>query len=683
MMDIYEAARQGSVNDIESAVEEGCDVNTPDENEKTPLWLAVKGGHVDACRILIARGARVEGQPSSVIDLAVQEGHIEIVKLLWPGLYCTVERQHRHLETAISLGFHEIADFLAGTQAFNYQHFQTSDLEMLKEDGFSRREVAAFQQWERFIFVRRYEELRLHQIFFDYALLLATKADRNTGLRLVNLLLRSDKPLADANCVIKIDGEIETPLTNAAMKGNLEILAILIEHPEIKLTMCGKYNWPAFLHLLACPDSIASEQGRAIARILSQGILPDSFLIDGKEAHLETVFRNVLRRGDDGLVKQVIDLVHGAGGLSILPLLIRANDPHGLRWILNNDIARACKPPPILWVLLCNFFQHNPTSEALSLFIRVAVFLIEKAIWDRMVLVCLNSRNFCFVKQFFYPLDELPPREVTEETLKGLSQLSIDQPLIRDWVGKGFANAALWSAVQFGIWKRPTFECLISCPDIDLDEPFPCTTSSNRGETNIILPPSPIPTGEKRKLPLAGRSLGIHELGTPQNHALQDYQMQLMLLDQQNKKRLMMARKEQTEMSAVKRLRAETAGKNPLAWAAANRNARLVEALLRSSRVNVNSQDAYKRTPLMHAIIANDRQIVEELLKIGYIDLNLQDNDGRTAVFHAIQRGELHIIQLLIRTGRVDLSIRDCNGETAQDIANKWGRPDVIAALAT
>lgn len=35
--------------------------------------------------------------------------------------------------------------------------------------------------------------------------------------------------------------------------------------------------------------------------------------------------------------------------------------------------------------------------------------------------------------------------------------------------------------------------------------------------------------------------------GQSGNHALQDYQMQLMLLEQQNKKRLMMARQEQHE----------------------------------------------------------------------------------------------------------------------------------------
>lgn len=44
---------------------------------------------------------------------------------------------------------------------------------------------------------------------------------------------------------------------------------------------------------------------------------------------------------------------------------------------------------------------------------------------------------------------------------------------------------------------------------------------------------------------------GMPAPGQPQgNHALQDYQMQLMLLEQQNKKRLLMARQEQDSMSA-------------------------------------------------------------------------------------------------------------------------------------
>ena len=423
---------------------------------------------------------------------------------------------------------------------------------------------------------------------------------------------------------------------------------------------------------------------------MSNETLPDSFLIDSKGARLETVFNNVLRLGDDALVKQVIDLVHGAAGIFILLLLIRANETNGLRGILNDDMAHASKPPPILWVLLCNYFQRNPSSEALRLFIRVAKTLVEKAIWDQMILVCLNSRNFCFVKQFFYPLNEIPPREVAEETLGGLSQASTDQSLVRKWADKGFANAALWSAIQSGAWKSPAFETFLSCSNIDLDEPFPREKNSDTGEANKLSPPfSGNSTGEKRKFPFrppTGNSLRLPlDHGIPQNnHALIDYNTQLMLLEKQNKRRLMMAREEQMKMTAGKAaLLAWTVGKSPLAWAAANRNVRLVEVLLRSSRVNVNSQDVHNRTPLMHAIAVNDWKIVERLLDIGDIDLNLRDDIGRTALFHATVRGDFHIIELLTKTKKVDFSIRDCNGESVQDIAKKSGNQDLVAALAT
>lgn len=46
---------------------------------------------------------------------------------------------------------------------------------------------------------------------------------------------------------------------------------------------------------------------------------------------------------------------------------------------------------------------------------------------------------------------------------------------------------------------------------------------------------------------------GAPQAGGGSNHALQDYQMQLMLLEQQNKKRLMMARQEQDNMGGMPR----------------------------------------------------------------------------------------------------------------------------------
>lgn len=394
-MDLHEAARQGSIDGIESALKEGCDVNAPGKYGKPPLWFAVQYGHVDACRLLISRGASVEGQTPGILELAVQGEHTEIVELLWP--HSEGESRHRSLETAISLGFHGIADFLVGTRKFEYQDSQGNDIEMLIKDGFPWRDNSAFQQWERFIFVRHSEKLHLHRIYFDYALLLATKADRNAGLRLVNLLLTGENPMADVNCMINIAGENERPLTNAAEKGNLEILATLIERPDTRLSVCGKYNWPAFLHLLATSKSLTSERGRAIAHMLSKETLPDSVLIENKADRLETVFENVLRLGDNTLAKQVIEIVYGAAGISILPVLIRANDAHGLKWFMKSDIAREFKPSPTLWVLLCNFFKSNPNSVALSLFTRLARCLVEKAIWDRMILVCIDSRNFCFL----------------------------------------------------------------------------------------------------------------------------------------------------------------------------------------------------------------------------------------------------------------------------------------------
>ncbi|UKZ76743.1 hypothetical protein TrVFT333_004453 [Trichoderma virens FT-333] len=50
-----------------------------------------------------------------------------------------------------------------------------------------------------------------------------------------------------------------------------------------------------------------------------------------------------------------------------------------------------------------------------------------------------------------------------------------------------------------------------------------------------------------------GGPAGAQAAAAGSNHALQDYQMQLMLLEQQNKKRLMMARQEQSDMGGIPR----------------------------------------------------------------------------------------------------------------------------------
>ena len=481
-MDLYQAATLGDTDAIRFAAEQGHDVNTPNIDGITPLWPAVQHGPSDACVPLITRGANIEAQSFSILELAVQQGHADIVALLRP--HCKAEKEHRSLGSAISLGFHEIADLLIGTGELEYEDSHTNGADLIVREGFLERDCAAFQQWEIFIFGRRGKQLNLNHVFFDYALLLSAKADRNKGLQLMKLLLQEPNCMADVNCKIKINQRFETPLTAAAEAGNLEILAALIDHPNTNLTICGKYNWPAFLHLLANLQSISTEKGQVIAQRLYDETPLDLFVLDsgkiGLGTGLELAVMNALQFGDDTLVKRVIELVKGAAGNAILPLLIRANELSGLKWILNCDIVHAHKPPPILWVSLCDYFISHPHSDALKLFTQVAEYLVDNAIWSRIILKCLYARNFSLVRQVFCHLRKVA--EVTEETIVRLSEESADQSMLEEWANHGLANATLWYFTHHRISRDPAFENLLSCPSIEPNGSDPHEGSLERSE---------------------------------------------------------------------------------------------------------------------------------------------------------------------------------------------------------
>lgn len=419
-------------------------------------------------------------QNHSILAAVIQGGHAETVALLWP--HCSVEKEYRSLESAISLGFHDIADSLIETGEFAHLHSRVNDTELPARDQFSERDSAAFQQWERFFFVRRGQPLPLNCVFLNYALLLAAKAERNAGLRLMEILL--GETVADPSCKIKIKGDFETPLTAAAERCNLEILTALFDRPDINLKLCGKYNLPAFLHLLASRDSVSTERGHAIARRLVYETPSNRFFIHHGEFNVERAFMNVLRFGDSGLVKQVIDLVRGAAGVLILPLLIRANEADGLKWVLNGHAIPFTDPLPALWVLLCEYFECHEDQDALGLFTRVAEFLVEKGFWSQATLKCLYTRNFSFIQQLFYPRFQLP-KEITEKALVGLPAASTDQSLIEEWVKQGHAQSVLWNAIHCGIWKSPAFETLFNS-SVDPNVPDPHLLSPGRPEPRQI-----------------------------------------------------------------------------------------------------------------------------------------------------------------------------------------------------
>jgi ankyrin repeat protein len=98
-----------------------------------------------------------------------------------------------------------------------------------------------------------------------------------------------------------------------------------------------------------------------------------------------------------------------------------------------------------------------------------------------------------------------------------------------------------------------------------------------------------------------------------QNPAHKDYLMQLMILEQQNKKRLLMARQDQYEAA----------------------HEAIIKLLLQIGKVDVNSRDKSGRTPLSWAAEKGNETMVKLLLESGKVDVDSKDITGQTPLFWA------------------------------------------------
>ncbi|KAJ5715557.1 uncharacterized protein N7483_012738 [Penicillium malachiteum] len=110
-----------------------------------------------------------------------------------------------------------------------------------------------------------------------------------------------------------------------------------------------------------------------------------------------------------------------------------------------------------------------------------------------MILQCLASRKLSSAKQFLYPLKELPPRDVAEDTLAGLFQAFKGESFVKEWADKGFGNV-VWSDIQSGASKKKEFASPLSCSHIYLNDPFPrerkpATVEANERPPLFGIPP--------------------------------------------------------------------------------------------------------------------------------------------------------------------------------------------------
>jgi ankyrin repeat protein len=82
---LRKAASAGDAARIRELLAEGAPIETPDENQKTPVMLAAQGGHWDAFKALVDAGANLHHLALTQVDLlecAAAGGNVEIIRFL-------------------------------------------------------------------------------------------------------------------------------------------------------------------------------------------------------------------------------------------------------------------------------------------------------------------------------------------------------------------------------------------------------------------------------------------------------------------------------------------------------------------------------------------------------------------------------------------------------------------------
>lgn len=167
------------------------------------------------------------------------------------------------------------------------------------------------------------------------------------------------------------------------------------------------------------------------------------------------------------------------------------------------------------------------------------------------------------------------------------------------------------------------------------------------------------------------------------SHALLDYQAQLMLLEQQNKRRLLLARREREKISmleAVEKLLKnkdidlnlkDNNGQTVLLWAASDGHEEVVKLLLANRNVNPNLSDNGARTPLWWATLNGHESVIKLLLARHDVDPNSRDDCGETPLSLATSIGHDAVVKLLLARDDIDAGITDKSGQIVEG-DTKW-----------
>jgi ankyrin repeat protein len=111
-------------------------------------------------------------------------------------------------------------------------------------------------------------------------------------------------------------------------------------------------------------------------------------------------------------------------------------------------------------------------------------------------------------------------------------------------------------------------------------------------------------------------------------------------------------------------VRDESCRRTALGWAAHGGYADVIEVLLATGRVDIDSRDGGGQTPLSLAAQYGHTRVVRMLLEaekkgLGAVDVDSRSNNGRTPLSLAAQGGWHAVVNLLLETGKVDVDAAD------------------------
>lgn len=122
-------------------------------------------------------------------------------------------------------------------------------------------------------------------------------------------------------------------------------------------------------------------------------------------------------------------------------------------------------------------------------------------------------------------------------------------------------------------------------------------------------------------------------------------------------------------------------GWSGLHWAVNNNCTQLLEELLETGNIDVNTTDAEQETPLMRACQLGQEEMVRSLCLADGVNLNLRDNRGKTALLHAVAEGLTGCVEIFRETDGIDWNARDEDGESALSVAVDQGSAEILKII--